>query len=202
MLKLNFPCELKLLKKHLMTKEKQNQQHSPLTVCLSETISLGGWGWGRGGGYHSPADVFSPCQSRVRHCLIIVLLVLIQTLLLFFQLNILVDTGSSNFAVAAASHPFITHYFNTALWVEAAVCVTQDKQSPDKRVLLPYLLRLFYRISWWMLAKLKQTNKQTKTRSLFLWSWLNQTNSHSPVCLRLSSGVQRTDEGQKTHHVP
>lgn len=32
-----------------------------------------------------------------------------------FQLNILVDTGSSNFAVAAAAHPFITHYFNTAL---------------------------------------------------------------------------------------
>ncbi|XP_077468512.1 beta-secretase 2 isoform X1 [Stigmatopora argus] len=31
------------------------------------------------------------------------------------QLNILVDTGSSNFAVAAASHPFITRYFNTAL---------------------------------------------------------------------------------------
>ncbi|XP_061916353.1 beta-secretase 2 [Entelurus aequoreus] len=31
------------------------------------------------------------------------------------QLNILVDTGSSNFAVAAASHPFITHFFNTAL---------------------------------------------------------------------------------------
>ncbi|XP_029027125.1 beta-secretase 2 [Betta splendens] len=31
------------------------------------------------------------------------------------QLNILVDTGSSNFAVAAAPHPFITHYFNTAL---------------------------------------------------------------------------------------
>lgn len=29
--------------------------------------------------------------------------------------NILVDTGSSNFAVAAAPHPFITHYFNTAL---------------------------------------------------------------------------------------
>lgn len=29
--------------------------------------------------------------------------------------NILVDTGSSNFAVAAAAHPFITHYFNTAL---------------------------------------------------------------------------------------
>ncbi|KAK7882900.1 hypothetical protein WMY93_029074 [Mugilogobius chulae] len=29
--------------------------------------------------------------------------------------NILVDTGSSNFAVAAASHPFITHYFNTEL---------------------------------------------------------------------------------------
>ncbi|XP_061682555.1 beta-secretase 2 [Syngnathoides biaculeatus] len=31
------------------------------------------------------------------------------------QLNILVDTGSSNFAVAAASHPFITRYFDTAL---------------------------------------------------------------------------------------
>lgn len=31
------------------------------------------------------------------------------------KVNILVDTGSSNFAVAAASHPFITHYFNTAL---------------------------------------------------------------------------------------
>ncbi|XP_030260615.1 beta-secretase 2 isoform X2 [Sparus aurata] len=31
------------------------------------------------------------------------------------KLNILVDTGSSNFAVAAAAHPFITHYFNTAL---------------------------------------------------------------------------------------
>uniref|UniRef100_A0A8C6SSI1 Beta-secretase 2 n=1 Tax=Neogobius melanostomus TaxID=47308 RepID=A0A8C6SSI1_9GOBI len=29
--------------------------------------------------------------------------------------NILVDTGSSNFAVAAAPHPFITHYFNMAL---------------------------------------------------------------------------------------
>lgn len=32
-----------------------------------------------------------------------------------FQLNILVDTGSSNFAVAAGPHPFITHYFNRAL---------------------------------------------------------------------------------------
>uniref|UniRef100_A0A3Q3VT25 Peptidase A1 domain-containing protein n=1 Tax=Mola mola TaxID=94237 RepID=A0A3Q3VT25_MOLML len=31
------------------------------------------------------------------------------------QLNILVDTGSSNFAVAAASHPFIKHFFNTTL---------------------------------------------------------------------------------------
>ncbi|XP_034557359.1 beta-secretase 2 isoform X1 [Notolabrus celidotus] len=31
------------------------------------------------------------------------------------KLNILVDTGSSNFAVAASPHPFITHYFNTAL---------------------------------------------------------------------------------------
>ncbi|MED6266274.1 hypothetical protein CHARACLAT_000395 [Characodon lateralis] len=31
------------------------------------------------------------------------------------KLNILVDTGSSNFAVAAAPHTFITHYFNTAL---------------------------------------------------------------------------------------
>uniref|UniRef100_A0A3B3Z5V7 Peptidase A1 domain-containing protein n=1 Tax=Poecilia mexicana TaxID=48701 RepID=A0A3B3Z5V7_9TELE len=30
------------------------------------------------------------------------------------KLNILVDTGSSNFAVAAAPHPFITSYFNTA----------------------------------------------------------------------------------------
>jgi len=30
-------------------------------------------------------------------------------------LNILVDTGSSNFAVAAAPHPFITLYFNTEL---------------------------------------------------------------------------------------
>ncbi|CAF90923.1 unnamed protein product, partial [Tetraodon nigroviridis] len=31
------------------------------------------------------------------------------------KMNILVDTGSSNFAVAAAPHPFITHFFNTAL---------------------------------------------------------------------------------------
>ncbi|XP_076001434.1 beta-secretase 2 [Genypterus blacodes] len=31
------------------------------------------------------------------------------------KLNILVDTGSSTFAVAAAPHPFITHYFNTDL---------------------------------------------------------------------------------------
>ncbi|KAF7663133.1 hypothetical protein LDENG_00217900 [Lucifuga dentata] len=31
------------------------------------------------------------------------------------KLNILVDTGSSNFAVAAAPHPFIMHYFNTQL---------------------------------------------------------------------------------------
>ncbi|XP_043114760.1 beta-secretase 2 [Puntigrus tetrazona] len=30
-------------------------------------------------------------------------------------LNILVDTGSSNFAVAAAAHPYITHYYNRAL---------------------------------------------------------------------------------------
>ncbi|XP_063061018.1 beta-secretase 2 [Engraulis encrasicolus] len=30
-------------------------------------------------------------------------------------LNILVDTGSSNFAVAAAAHPFITHFFNRAV---------------------------------------------------------------------------------------
>uniref|UniRef100_A0A671KQ94 Beta-secretase 2-like n=1 Tax=Sinocyclocheilus anshuiensis TaxID=1608454 RepID=A0A671KQ94_9TELE len=30
-------------------------------------------------------------------------------------LNILVDTGSSNFAVAAAAHPFIIHYYNRAL---------------------------------------------------------------------------------------
>ncbi|XP_056467324.1 beta-secretase 2 [Gadus chalcogrammus] len=31
------------------------------------------------------------------------------------KLNILVDTGSSNFAVASTPHPFITHYFNTSL---------------------------------------------------------------------------------------
>ncbi|XP_066512344.1 beta-secretase 2-like [Hoplias malabaricus] len=31
------------------------------------------------------------------------------------KLNILVDTGSSNFAVAAAPHPYITTFFNTAL---------------------------------------------------------------------------------------
>ncbi|KAJ8257145.1 hypothetical protein COCON_G00192970 [Conger conger] len=31
------------------------------------------------------------------------------------KMNILVDTGSSNFAVAAAPHPYITHYFNRAL---------------------------------------------------------------------------------------
>ncbi|XP_037329564.2 beta-secretase 2 [Pungitius pungitius] len=31
------------------------------------------------------------------------------------KVNILVDTGSSNFAVAAAPHPFITHYFDAAL---------------------------------------------------------------------------------------
>ena len=31
------------------------------------------------------------------------------------QLNILVDTGSSNFAVAASAHPFITHFFDTTL---------------------------------------------------------------------------------------
>ncbi|XP_064157319.1 beta-secretase 2 [Anguilla rostrata] len=31
------------------------------------------------------------------------------------KVNILVDTGSSNFAVAAAPHPYITHYFNRAL---------------------------------------------------------------------------------------
>ncbi|XP_039510108.1 beta-secretase 2 isoform X2 [Pimephales promelas] len=30
-------------------------------------------------------------------------------------LNILVDTGSSNFAVAAAAHPYITHYYDRAL---------------------------------------------------------------------------------------
>ena len=31
------------------------------------------------------------------------------------QMNILVDTGSSNFAVAAAPHPFITRFFQPAL---------------------------------------------------------------------------------------
>ncbi|XP_077063732.1 beta-secretase 2 [Siphateles boraxobius] len=30
-------------------------------------------------------------------------------------LNILVDTGSSNFAVAAAAHPYVTHYYDRAL---------------------------------------------------------------------------------------
>lgn len=35
--------------------------------------------------------------------------------LLFRQLNILVDTGSSNFAVAGVPDPDVTSYFNTEL---------------------------------------------------------------------------------------
>lgn len=33
------------------------------------------------------------------------------------QLNILVDTGSSNFAVGAAAHPFLRRYYHRSLWV-------------------------------------------------------------------------------------
>lgn len=29
-----------------------------------------------------------------------------------FQINVLVDTGSSNFAVAAAAHPYVPYYFH------------------------------------------------------------------------------------------
>ncbi|KAM9318115.1 beta-secretase 2 [Pholidichthys leucotaenia] len=46
------------------------------------------------------------------------------------KLNILVDTGSSNFAVAAAPHPFITHYFNIAL--------SSTYQSTDVAVAVRY----------------------------------------------------------------
>lgn len=34
---------------------------------------------------------------------------------LFLQLNILVDTGSSNFAVGAAPHPFLRRYYQRQL---------------------------------------------------------------------------------------
>ena len=37
---------------------------------------------------------------------------------LSIQLNILVDTGSSNFAVGAASHPFLRRYYHRSLWVQ------------------------------------------------------------------------------------
>lgn len=33
------------------------------------------------------------------------------------QLNILVDTGSSNFAVGAAAHPYLRRYYHRSLWV-------------------------------------------------------------------------------------
>ncbi|XP_026219227.1 beta-secretase 2 [Anabas testudineus] len=46
------------------------------------------------------------------------------------KLNILVDTGSSNFAVAAAPHPYITHYFNTAL--------SSTYRSPGRTVAVKY----------------------------------------------------------------
>lgn len=45
-------------------------------------------------------------------------------------LNILVDTGSSNFAVAAAAHPYITHYFNRAL--------SSTYQSTERAVAVKY----------------------------------------------------------------
>ena len=31
----------------------------------------------------------------------------------FLQINVLVDTGSSNFAVAASPHPYLPFYFHT-----------------------------------------------------------------------------------------
>lgn len=37
------------------------------------------------------------------------------------QLNILVDTGSSNFAVGAAAHPFLHRYYSRSLWVDIGV---------------------------------------------------------------------------------
>lgn len=37
------------------------------------------------------------------------------------QLNILVDTGSSNFAVGAAVHPFLHRYYHRSLWVDDGV---------------------------------------------------------------------------------
>ena len=34
-----------------------------------------------------------------------------------FQVSVLIDTGSSNFAVAASSHPYIHRYFNADKYV-------------------------------------------------------------------------------------
>ncbi|XP_051534494.1 beta-secretase 2 [Myxocyprinus asiaticus] len=45
-------------------------------------------------------------------------------------LNILVDTGSSNFAVAAAAHPYITHFYNRAL--------SSTYQSMERAVAVKY----------------------------------------------------------------
>ncbi|KAA0701716.1 Beta-secretase 2 [Triplophysa tibetana] len=45
-------------------------------------------------------------------------------------LNVLVDTGSSNFAVSAAAHPYITHYFNRAL--------SSTYQSAERAVAVKY----------------------------------------------------------------
>lgn len=43
-----------------------------------------------------------------------------------FQINVLVDTGSSNFAVAASPHPYLPFYYHTDKYVElkAYVCAT------------------------------------------------------------------------------
>lgn len=41
----------------------------------------------------------------------------VQCVPFVFQLNILVDTGSSNFAVGAAAHPFLHRYYHRSLWV-------------------------------------------------------------------------------------
>ncbi|KPP80319.1 beta-secretase 2-like [Scleropages formosus] len=46
-------------------------------------------------------------------------------------LNILVDTGSSNFAVAAAPHPYVTHYFDRVL--------SSTYRSTDTRVAVKYI---------------------------------------------------------------
>ena len=36
---------------------------------------------------------------------------------LSLQINVLVDTGSSNFAVAASPHPYLPFYYHTDKWV-------------------------------------------------------------------------------------